>query len=96
MEFVPPNKRSDEYFRTVFEEKGLADIVKLHMAQASQEAKKELQEQLEEQISEGASIKDIVADIREIANKHCIPDQELIVLIWSTVMAQVLGFFFSI
>ncbi|XP_026681463.1 diacylglycerol O-acyltransferase 1-like [Diaphorina citri] len=87
MEFVPPNKRSDEYFRTVFEEKGLADIVKLHMAQASQEAKKELQEQLEEQISEGASIKDIVADIREIANKHCIPDQELIVLNMDVVKA---------
>lgn len=89
MEFVPPNKRSDDYFRLVFEEKGLADIVKLHMAQASQEAKKELQEQLEEQLGEGASIKDIVADIREIANKHVIPDQELITLIWSTVMAQV-------
>lgn len=88
MEFVPPNKRSDEYFRSVFEERGLVDIVKLHMAQASQEAKKEIQEQLDEQISEGASIKEIVSDIREIANKHVIPEQELIVLIWNTVMSQ--------
>lgn len=33
MEFVPPNKRSDEFFRSAFEEKGLAEVVKLHMAQ---------------------------------------------------------------
>lgn len=33
MEFVPLNKRTEEHFRAVFEEKGLADIVKLHKAQ---------------------------------------------------------------
>lgn len=33
MEFVPPNKRTEEYFRTIFEEKGLAEVVKLHKAQ---------------------------------------------------------------
>lgn len=35
MEFVPPNKRTEEYFKAVFEEKGLNDIVKLHLAQVS-------------------------------------------------------------
>ena len=35
MEFVPPNKRSEEYFKSVFEEKGLNEIVKLHLAQVS-------------------------------------------------------------
>lgn len=33
MEFVPLNKRTEEHFRATFEEKGLADIVKLHKAQ---------------------------------------------------------------
>ena len=33
MEFVPLNKRTEEHFRAAFEERGLADIVKLHKAQ---------------------------------------------------------------
>lgn len=35
MEFVPPTKRSEDYFKSVFEEKGLNEIVKLHLAQVS-------------------------------------------------------------
>lgn len=42
MDFFPMNKRTEEYLKSVFIEKGLADIVKLHKAQASQEAKREL------------------------------------------------------
>lgn len=33
MDFVPPNKRTEEYFKSVFDEKGLQEIVKLHLAQ---------------------------------------------------------------
>lgn len=44
MEFFPLNKRTEEYLKSIFIEKGLADIVKLHKAQASQEAKRELQQ----------------------------------------------------
>lgn len=33
MEYVPLNKRTEENFRAAFEDKGLADIVKLHKAQ---------------------------------------------------------------
>lgn len=43
MEFLPLNKRTDENFKTIFSERGLEDIVKLHKAQASQELKRELQ-----------------------------------------------------
>lgn len=43
MEFFPLNKRSDENFAKTFSERGLDDIIKLHKAQASQEAKRELQ-----------------------------------------------------
>ena len=35
MEFVPLNKRTEEHFRAAFEERGLADIVKLHKAQVN-------------------------------------------------------------
>lgn len=89
MEFVPLNKRTEEHFRAAFEEKGLADIVKLHKAQASQEAKRDLQLQLEEQLSEGRAIKDIVSDVKESAAKNNIAEHEVVALVWSTVMSQV-------
>lgn len=44
MDFFPPNKRTEEYLKSVFLDKGLTEIVKLHKAQASQEAKRELQQ----------------------------------------------------
>ena len=81
MEFVPLNRRSEENFRAAFEEKGLADIVKLHKAQASQEAKRDLQAQLEENLSDGRSTKDIITEIRETAQKNLIPDHEIIPLV---------------
>ncbi|GFG40143.1 hypothetical protein Cfor_08228 [Coptotermes formosanus] len=89
MEFVPLNKRTEEHFRAAFEEKGLADIVKLHKAQASQEAKRDLQLQLEEQLSEGRAIKDVVSDVKESAAKNNIAEHEVVALVWSTVMSQV-------
>lgn len=42
MDFFPTKKQTEEYLRSVFVEKGLAEVVKLHKAQASQEAKREL------------------------------------------------------
>jgi hypothetical protein len=33
MEYMPLNKRTEDNFRAVFEDKGLTDIVKLHKAQ---------------------------------------------------------------
>lgn len=44
MDFFPMNKKTEEYFKSVFIEKDLAEIVKLHKAQESQEAKRELQQ----------------------------------------------------
>ncbi|XP_014205551.1 protein krasavietz [Copidosoma floridanum] len=88
MEFVPPNKRTDEYFRSVFETVELADIVKLHKAQASQEAKRDLQTLLLDDLSDNKPIKDIVNDLKEMAQRHTIPEHDVIGLIWSTVMGQ--------
>nr|CAD7409170.1 unnamed protein product [Timema cristinae] len=79
MEFVPLNKRTEDNFRSAFEERGLA----------SQEAKKDLQIQLEDQLSEGRSTKDIVTDLKEVAIKNGIPEHEVVALVWTTVMSQV-------
>lgn len=42
MEFFPTKKQTEEYLKSVFIEKGLAEVVKLHKAQTSNEAKREL------------------------------------------------------
>lgn len=42
MDFFPSKKQTEEYLKSVFIEKGLAEVVKLHKAQASYEAKREL------------------------------------------------------
>ncbi|KAK3908473.1 Protein krasavietz [Frankliniella fusca] len=88
MEFFPQNKRTEENFKAVFEEKGLADIVKLHKAQANLGAKRDLQMQLEEQLQEGRQIKDMVMDIKDLATRNNIPEHEIIGIVWSTVMSQ--------
>jgi len=87
MEFFPPNKRTEEYLKQVFLDKGLTEIVKLHKAQASQEAKRELQTALLDDIRDNKSHKEITANIKELALKSNIPEHEIICLIWSTAMS---------
>lgn len=87
MEFFPLNKRTEENFRQTFLDKGLTEIVKLHKAQESQEAKRELQLALLDDIRENKSHKEIIVDVKELALKTNIPEHEIISLIWSTVMS---------
>lgn len=88
LEFVPPNKRTEEFFRTALEKRGLSDVVKFHMAQANEKAKRCLQEQLADDLAEEKPIKDIINDVKDTATKHEILENEVITLIWSAVMAQ--------
>ncbi|XP_014248592.1 protein krasavietz [Cimex lectularius] len=87
MDFFPLNKRTEEHLRAAFEDKGLSEIVKLHLAQASQEAKRDLQKELEEKLADGQPLKEVVTDIRETAAKNLISEQDIITLIWVTVMS---------
>ena len=89
LEFCPINKRTEEYFRSVFMEKGLSDIVKLHKAQASQEAKRELQVILTDAINDQKAIDEIVVEMRDFAEKTSIPEHEVVALVWSTIMSIV-------
>lgn len=86
MDFFPAKKQTEEYLRSVFIEKGLAEVVKLHKAQASYENKRELQQTLLDHISDNKSHKEIISDIKELALKTNIPEHEIIGLIWSTIM----------
>lgn len=42
MDFFPAKKQTEEYLRSIFVGKELSEVVKLHKAQASYEAKREL------------------------------------------------------
>lgn len=44
IEYFPAKKQTEEHLRAAFIERGLAEVVKLHKAQASYEAKRELQQ----------------------------------------------------
>lgn len=81
MEFLPVNKRNEDYLKTVLLEKDLADIFKLHMAQASQEAKRELTQLLIDDINDNKTIKDIIADTKDMSAKSNIPEHEVIGLV---------------
>uniref|UniRef100_U5EXA9 Putative translation initiation factor 5c n=1 Tax=Corethrella appendiculata TaxID=1370023 RepID=U5EXA9_9DIPT len=87
LEFLPLNKRTEEYLKSVFIEKGLQDIVKLHAAQASQEAKRELTQLLLDDFNDNKTTKDIVTDIKDMSTKSNIPEHEVIGLIWQTIMS---------
>jgi len=86
MEFFPTKKQTEEYFKSVFVEKGLSEMVKLHKAQASHEAKRELTQVLLDNINDQKTHKETITDIRELANKSSIGDHEVIQIIWTTVM----------
>lgn len=81
MDFLPPNKRTEENLRAQFEEKGLSDVVKLHLAQASQEAKRNLEIQLHDDFNDNKNMKEIIANIKELSSRHDIPEHEIIVLV---------------
>lgn len=81
MDFFPPNKRTEEYLKQVFLEKELTEIIKLHKAQASQEAKRELQQTLIDDIHDEKAHSEITADIKEFALRNNIPDHEIIIIV---------------
>lgn len=81
MEFFPSNKRGDENFKSTFDDKGLGEVVKLHKAQASQEAKRDMQQQLEDLFAEGHPIKELVSEIRECSNRMEVPESDVISIV---------------
>jgi len=91
MEFFPLNKRGVEhflYFKSAFEDRGLAEIVKLQKNQATQEVKNDLH-YLKEALNENKSAKEIVVDVKDYSVKNNMEEIDVIVLIWSSLMAAV-------
>ena len=77
-EFFPPNKRTEENFKLVFEEKGLAEVLRYQKAQANSGNKKDLSNQLLEDISDNKPVKEIIASVKEAAVKYRLQEHEII------------------
>lgn len=92
LDFFPLNKRGPEhfqYFRSAFEDRGLAEIVKLQKAQANQEVKKDLSKYMTEALSENKTSKEIVADVKEYSLKNNLADIDVVPILWTALMAAV-------
>lgn len=84
--FIPDTKQSQVYFRNAFQINGLEEILKLYEDQHQQVAKKELQTFLADAIAENKSIRDIITELKEIAQRDNIQEHETVCIIWTTVM----------
>lgn len=81
MEFFPINKRTPEYFNSVFQEKDLAEIVRLQKNQASQEMKVNLQKVVTDALDEGKAAKDIIAEVKDYSTKNNLPEHEIVSIV---------------
>ncbi|CAG9820989.1 unnamed protein product [Phaedon cochleariae] len=84
--FVPDTKQSQVYFRNAFQDNGLEEILKLYNDQYQQLAKKELQVLLADALGESKPLRDIIAEVKDIAVKENIQEHETACIIWATIM----------
>lgn len=81
MEFFPSNKRTPEYFNSVFQERNLAEIVRLQKNQASQEMKLNLHKVVSDALDEGKAAKDIIAEVKDYSTKNNLPEHEIVTIV---------------
>lgn len=84
--FIPDTKQSQVYFRNAFQDNGLDEILKLYEDQHQQVAKKELQTLLADALAENKPQREVVTELKEIAQRDNIQEHETICIIWTTVM----------
>ena len=85
--FLPANKQSFEYIESVFKKEGLDSLLELQRAGLNSLVKKKLQTEIQTSIAEKASMKDIVALIKEAMTKNGLAEHEIVVIVWNTVMS---------
>jgi len=89
MNFLPVSKRSSEYLSSIFLNGGLAQLLEHQKAGQSSLVKKELQNQIGELLKEDVSVKEIISLVKEASAKNNLMDQEIVVLLWNTLMSAV-------
>lgn len=88
LEFLPLNKRSEDVLASMFASRQLSELLRLHRAQASQEARRELTQALLDELADDKPILDLIQELKEMSVKHAIPDHEVVAIIWQCVMSR--------
>ncbi|XP_062566175.1 eIF5-mimic protein 2-like [Saccostrea cucullata] len=89
LELFPTNKRDQDTFVAHFKKVGLAPIADFQEAQRNFQDKVELKKHLSEMIKDDEPPKEMVTFVTEHMQKHNLKEQEVTILVWSTIMASV-------
>ncbi|XP_076323257.1 eIF5-mimic protein 1-like isoform X1 [Tachypleus tridentatus] len=89
MDFFPTSRRTPEIFSETFDSHSLSSLLEYLKAHQSTSVKKDLQQQVAPLLRNDASTKEILLLLKEYQNKHNLPENELAVLVWKTLMAAV-------
>lgn len=89
IEFLPTSKRSIENLTTSFKSHGLNQLLDYLKAQENKSVKKELQTQVEELLENNVPVEDIIATVKEQIKKNAIPEPEVAVILWTSLMTSV-------
>lgn len=89
LELFPVHKRSIETFETFFNDAGLQSIVNFQRNQFARNATKELKVKFKKLLEDEGSAKEIIAVAKECSTKHNLKDNEIVLVIWYSVMKGV-------
>lgn len=88
MEFFPVSKRTPENLNGTFKHHGLSQLLEYIKAQENNNVKKKLQEEVSELLKDGVAVKEIIPVVKEQMVKHSLPEQDVAVLLWASIMAM--------
>jgi len=89
LDFFASSKRTQETLCTAFNEAGLEQLVTYHKAQMGSTVKKELQTRLSDLIHDNATVKELIALVKESITKYALTEPEVSVLLWNTLMSDI-------
>ncbi|XP_054712687.1 eIF5-mimic protein 2-like [Uloborus diversus] len=89
LEFLPTSKRSIEYLSSIFKSHGLTQLAEYLKAQENKSVKKELHQQVAELLTSNVPLDEIISVVKEQMKKNSIPEQEIAVLLWTSLMTIV-------
>jgi len=91
MEFFPSNnqQQTEENFKRVFADRDLPEVVAFRNQVAAANIRSEITKSLNDAIADEKSASAIIADVKEIVVKTGIAEQDVVVLIWQSVMTGV-------
>lgn len=83
--FMPPMLRSDLYFRQVYQEGDLNEVIALHEERAGLVLRQQLKQRLLDDFREKLPQLEIVMNVRQFQRERHMSDSEIIGIVWQTI-----------